>query len=58
MAGSLVTLHAATKSELKRRAQEWQQGAREAGMDIVEGYEPGRVIGAKGDYSIVLRAHS
>ena len=58
MAGMNVTLTAATKSELKEMAQVWQKQAREAGMDVVVGFDPDRIIGGKGDYSIIVRAHS
>ena len=58
MAGTTVVLTARTKTELKRKAQEWQRDAREAGMDIHFAYEDDRVNKTEEGYTILLRAHT
>lgn len=59
MAGARDTLSARTKTELKKRVQEWIRDAKEAGLeDIRLGWDPDRVIQTDDGYSIQVWAHS
>lgn len=59
MGGALDTLKAKTKTELKRKVQNWIKEAREKGLeDIRQGWDPERIVKTKDGYEITVWAHS
>jgi len=59
MAGAITTLSAKTKTELKRKVQEWIVGAKAHELtDIRLGWDPDRVVKTENGYQIEVWAHS
>jgi len=59
MGGSMGTVSARTKTELKRKAQQWIREAKSAGLnDIRRGWDPERVVKTDNGYEISLWAHT
>ena len=59
MGGTITTLYAGTKTELKREVQQWIRDAKGAGLkDIRLGWDPKRVVKTSNGYGIHVWAHS
>ncbi len=60
MAGTMETLYAPTRTELRKKALEWERQAKGAMLtDIRAGYDPDRVQESDdGGYCILMIAHS
>lgn len=59
MGGNTETISARTKTELKKKAEQWIREAKRAGLkDIRQGWDPEKVIKTEKGYKITLWAHS
>lgn len=59
MGGSIATISARTKTELKKKVQEWIRGAKAAGLtDIRRGWDPDRIVKTENGYEIEVYAHT
>jgi len=57
--GTITTLSAKTKTELKKKVQEWIAEANANNLtDIRRGWDPKRVVKTKDGYQIRVWAHS
>lgn len=59
MGGTIETIRARTKTELKKKVQQWISEAKGAGLeDIRLGWDPKRVVKTDNGYQIEVWAHT